>query len=89
MTNTKNIFSIRAIKKIDNDTVLVYRAVPCGGNEYEISVESYIGKMLNEISSERIQISDCSALDKFLLDICIGALEPCHLKNVIDDMIES
>lgn len=88
MTNTKNYFSIRAIKNLDSDISFIYKAVQCGINEYEISVESYIGKTLNEISTERVKLSDTSVLDKLLHDMCIGALEPCHLKNVIDDMLE-
>ncbi|MBQ7821502.1 MAG: hypothetical protein IJ391_04390 [Clostridia bacterium] len=88
MNKIKSTYNIRAIKNVDTDTVLIYRALHCGNKSYEISIERYRGNTLIEASSAEACVNNTCTLDKLLLDMCIGTLEPCHLKNVIDDMEE-
>ncbi len=86
MNKTKTTFSIRAAKNVDTDAVLIYKALYCGGDDFEISIERFLENRLIDASAAHIKINDASKLDRLLLNMCIGNLEPCHLKNVLDDM---
>lgn len=86
MTEAKTLSSIRAIKNVNDNTVFIYRAVRCPFDEYEISIERYNENDLCEISTVTAHFDSQCELDKLLLDMCKGRLEPCHLKNIIDDL---
>lgn len=88
MTETMSLCNIRAIKDLVSDTVLVYRAFSSRDNYFKISAERYSDSVLIESRSVLIPFSDPLAIDDLLLTLCLSLLEPCHLNDVIHDLLD-
>lgn len=87
MTETKKPSIVRAIKNISEGSVLIYKAVNTYDNNYELSVEQYKNDILIKEASAEASFDSLDTLDSLLLDMCKGELEPCHLKDIIEDLI--
>lgn len=85
--NTQRIHSIHAIKNLDSDIILIYKAQYCTDNGFEITIERYQGEYLTDTSNAQIR-ADEDRIERLLKNMCKGALEPCHLKDVLEDMKE-
>ncbi|MBQ4136577.1 MAG: hypothetical protein IJD67_00565 [Clostridia bacterium] len=82
---TQSIHSIRAVKNLNNDTILIYRATYLSERDFEIAIERYMGDNMTEASSAQL-CADASSIENLLKNMCLGSLEPCHLKDVLEDM---
>lgn len=88
MTETLSLCNIRAVKDIDSDTVLVYRAFSSRENSFVISAERYLNSRLIDSRSVSIQLSDHLLLDHLLISFALALLEPCHLNDVLHDLLD-
>ncbi len=86
MNQTKNYSSIRAIKNTARDTVLIYKAIHIEDNSFELSIDEYRNDFLAHTSNTVASFESLADLEVLMQDMCKGALEPCHLKDIIEDL---
>lgn len=84
MTTSVKSNLLKAIKNPSDSSVIIYHAFK-DGEFFNISAKRYIDKKLfDKVNYSKIK-SDVYSIEKFLLEICHECLEPCHLKDVIED----
>ena len=86
MTEIKTQNTVRAIKNTNGSAILIYRADLTETHKYSICIEQYSGGRLQCAESVDTNITNTESADRLLLEMCMGQLEPCHLKDVIADM---
>lgn len=86
MTETKAQNIARAVKNPNDNTVFIYRAALTENGNYSISIERYSCGRLQNAAGVDTRITDTEIADRLILEMCMGQLEPCHLKDVIEDM---
>ncbi len=87
MTETKKPSIVRAIKNISEGSILIYKAVNTHENNFELSVQQYKNDTLIKEACGEAEFDDLKTLDKLLLDMCKCELEPCHLKDIVEDLV--
>ena len=86
MNQTKNYSSIRAVKNTLHNTVLIYKAVHIEDNSFELSIDEYRNDFLAHTSTQIASFESIADLEILMQDMCKVALEPCHLKDIIEDL---
>lgn len=87
MTETKKPSIVRAVKNISEGSILIYKAVNTHENNFELSVQQYKNDTLIKEAWGEAIFDNFDILDKLLLDMCKGELEPCHLKDIVADLV--
>ena len=82
---TYETHNLRAVGAKQDNAVIIYHATGIG-ELFNISVEKYIGKRLVECSFVKGVRGSLQEIDALMLEFSIGGLEPCHLRDVINDM---
>ncbi len=86
MTETQKTNTICAVKNVTDEAIIIYRAKLLNSGTYEISAERYFDDNLIEASCVDSSIPDFDTIEKLLINMCKGTLEPCHLKDIIADL---
>ena len=76
---------IRTIKNPADNSVLIYHAYS-GQSSFNLSVERFIDKQLVECAEYKGLHITAEQIKNLMLEICTECLEPCHLKDIINDM---
>ena len=82
---TYETHNLRAVSRENGESVIIYHATGIG-EIFNISVEKYIGKRLVECSFVKGVRGTLQEIDALMLEFSIGGLEPCHLRDVVNDM---
>ena len=82
---TYETHNLRAASTERGNATIIYHATGIG-ELFNISVEKYIGKRLVECSFVKGVRGSLQEIDALMLEFSIGGLEPCHLRDVINDM---
>ena len=82
---TYETHNLRAASTERGNAVIVYHATGIG-ELFNISVEKYVGKRLVECSFVQGVRGSLQEIDALMPEFSIGGLEPCHLRDVINDM---
>ena len=82
---TYETHNLRAVSAERSNSVIIYHATGIG-ETFNISVEKYVGKRLVECSFVKGVRGSLQEIDALMLEFSIGGLEPCHLRDVINDL---
>ena len=82
---TYETHNLRAVSAERGDSVIIYHATGIG-ELFNISVEKYVGKRLVECSFVKGVRGSLQEIDSLMLEFSMGGLEPCHLRDVVNDM---
>lgn len=85
MTETHTPNTTYAVKNCTDESLFIYRAELLDDGTYKLSAERYFDNELVEAACIQTSLREKSVIDTLLLDICKGALEPCHLKDIVED----
>ena len=85
---TYETHNLRAVSTDRGKTVIIYHATGIG-ELFNISAEKYSGNRLIECSFVKGIRGSLQEIDALMLEFSIGGLEPCHLRDVINDIREA
>lgn len=84
---TYETHNLRAVSTDRGKSVIIYHATGIG-ELFNISAEKYSGNRLIECSFVKGIRGSLQEIDALMLEFSIGGLEPCHLRDVVNDMRE-